>query len=70
VDKAIQECGKPAALMERTEKLEVVHTLEGEGIFLIRGAVDYVADVLGVSRPTIYNYLSELKSGERFGRNP
>jgi predicted transcriptional regulator YheO len=69
VDTAVQECGKPAPLMERAEKLEVVHTLDGEGVFLIRGAIDYVAEVLGVSRPTVYNYLSELKSGERFGRN-
>jgi len=69
VEKAVHNLGKPALLMERAEKLEVVRTLEDEGIFLIRGAVDYVADALGVSRPTIYNYLSELKSGERFGRN-
>ena len=53
--------------MQKAQKLEVVRTLNEEGMFLIRGAVDYVADSLSVSRPTIYNYLAELKSSERFG---
>jgi predicted transcriptional regulator YheO len=67
VEHAIEGCGKPVPLMEKTEKLEVVRMLEDAGIFLIRGSVDYVADALGVSRPTVYNYLAELRSTERFG---
>jgi len=69
VESTIEECGKPVPLMEKSEKLEVVSVLEDTGIFLIRGAVDYVADALGVSRPTVYNYLAELRSSERFGRS-
>ena len=51
------------------DELEIVRVLEDTGIFLIRGAVDYVADALGVSRPTVYNYLAELRSSERFGKS-
>lgn len=67
VEHAIEETGQPVPLMQKAHKLNVVRTLDDEGVFLIRGAVDYVADSLGVSRPTIYNYLAELKSSERFG---
>jgi predicted transcriptional regulator YheO len=66
VERAINECGKPAPLMDKSEKLEVVSSLERSGVFLIRGAVDYIADSLGVSRPTVYNYLAELRSSEQF----
>ncbi|MDD2481760.1 MAG: helix-turn-helix domain-containing protein, partial [Lutispora sp.] len=39
--------------------MNIVETLEDKGVFLIKGAVDYVAKVLCVSRYTIYNYLDE-----------
>ncbi|HSJ53146.1 MAG TPA: PAS domain-containing protein [Anaerolineae bacterium] len=67
VKRALDCLGQPIARVQKQEKLEVVRMLDQEGIFLIRGAVDYVADALGVSRPTVYNYLAELRNTERFG---
>ena len=68
VETAIARHDAPVPLMERSEKLEIVRWLETDGIFLIRGSVDYVADALGVSRPTIYNYLAESRSVQRLFR--
>lgn len=67
VEGAIEKIGEPVSLMQKAQKLEVVRLLDEEGVFLIRGAIEYIADALGASRPTIYNYLSELRNSERFG---
>ncbi len=47
------------------EKLRLVRSLEERGLFNIRGAVNQVANVLGVSRASIYNYRSSLDEKER-----
>jgi HTH domain len=49
--------GKRIADMSRTEKQQVVKFLDERGAFLIRRAVADVAERLGVTRFTIYNYL-------------
>jgi hypothetical protein len=49
--------GKRVTEMSRTEKQSVVRFLDDRGAFLIRRAVEDVADRLGVTRFTIYNYL-------------
>jgi predicted transcriptional regulator YheO len=43
------------------DKLHLIQSLEERGLFHIRGAVNRVADVLDVSRASIYNYRSSLK---------
>jgi predicted transcriptional regulator YheO len=48
--------------MARAQKVRVVHDLERRGIFLIKGAVDEVARLLGVSRYTVYNYRKEVSA--------
>ncbi|HEY1825711.1 MAG TPA: PAS domain-containing protein [Acidimicrobiales bacterium] len=62
VAQAIASVGIPAELMHKRHKKEVVNVLDARGLFLIRDAVDFVANELGVTRYTIYNYLNELKS--------
>jgi predicted transcriptional regulator YheO len=58
----IARIGVSVELMQKQHKFEVVRQLDERGFFLIRDAVDYVAEALGVTRYTIYNYLSDLKS--------
>ena len=48
--------------MEKEDKLVIVRRLDEKGVFLVKGAIDYVANILGVSRYTIYNYLDEVRS--------
>lgn len=52
------ELGQPLVELSREEKQAVVARLDDAGAFLLRRSVDEVADVLGVSRFTIYNYLN------------
>jgi len=64
VEAKIEEIGKPIAYMNKEEKVRVVQDLDHQGVFLIKGAIDYVADILCVSRYTIYNYLDETREGK------
>lgn len=59
--KTIERAGKPVAYMIKEEKVQIVKVLDDQGAFLIKGAIDYVANVLCVSRYTIYNYLDEIR---------
>ncbi|MFQ5693859.1 MAG: helix-turn-helix domain-containing protein, partial [Nitrospinota bacterium] len=59
IGEAAGAVGRPAPLMAREQKVRVVRDLERKGIFLIKGAVDEVARLLGVSRYTVYNYRKE-----------
>lgn len=61
VDTTVDAAGKPVVFMTKEEKVHVVQSLEAQGIFQVKGAVDYVAKVLCVSRYTIYNYLDEIR---------
>jgi hypothetical protein len=53
-----QELGLPLGEMSREQKQEAVRTLEARGAFDFRRSVETVADAMGVSRFTIYNYLN------------
>jgi len=44
----------------RAQKQAVVRQLDEQGAFLLRGAVDDMARIMGVSRITIYNYLNAI----------
>lgn len=61
VNSAINKYGKPVIYMTKEDKVEIVKKLEEQGTFRIKGAIDYLADVLCVSRYTIYNYLDEIR---------
>lgn len=60
---AVRKAGKQPVTMSREEKVQLVQSLEFQGAFLIRGAVEFVAKALGVSKFTVYNYLKEARSG-------
>ena len=59
---AEREIGTVASEWDRNEKQRVVRMLDERGAFLLRGAVDDIARIMGVSRITIYNYLNALES--------
>lgn len=67
IGKAIAEIGRPVHLMSKEDKVRTVHLLDEKGGFLIKGAVDKVANELNVSRYTIYNYLEEAKARKEEG---
>ncbi len=57
---AERELGTGASTWTRADKQRVVRMLDERGAFLLRGAVDDIANAMGVSRITIYNYLNAI----------
>ncbi|WP_461210920.1 helix-turn-helix transcriptional regulator [Desulfocurvus sp. DL9XJH121] len=62
MDDAMRKIGKHPGTMNRDERIRLVSVLDDYGAFLIKGMVDYVAERLGVSKFTIYNYLKAARA--------
>jgi hypothetical protein len=54
------ELGTPLASLTREDKQRAVQLLDEMGAFTLRRGVEDVADALGVSRFTVYNYLNAV----------
>lgn len=54
------ELGGPLDTLSREEKQHAVAKLDDLGAFRLRRSVEDVADALGVSRFTVYNYLNAV----------
>ncbi|MER7878442.1 PAS domain-containing protein [Streptomyces solisilvae] len=67
IDDAIRCTGVDVVKMKKKHKIQVVGLLQSKRIFLIKNSVEKVADALGVTRFTIYNYLNELSDGIQNG---
>ena len=61
VSRIESELGAPLAQLDRVSKQVAVRMLDEQGAFLLRKSIEYVADVMDVSRITIYNYLNAIK---------
>ncbi len=61
MEPVILEIGKQPVSMSKEEKIQLIQALEYQGVFLLKGAVEYLANLLGVSRYTVYNYLKEIR---------
>ncbi len=61
VSRVETEMGAPLGALDRVEKQVAVRMLDEQGAFLLRKSIEYVADVMGVSRITIYNYLNAIR---------
>lgn len=62
IQTAIRGTGKEPSEFTREDKIEVISQLDAKGTFLIRYSVDRVAELLHLSKYTIYGYLEEIKS--------
>lgn len=61
VDKIIRKTGKAVSSMGRDGKIEIVRELEGQGLFMIKGAIKLVAAELNVSKFAVYSYLEKVR---------
>lgn len=52
--------GAPLRELNRGDKQAALVVLEGRGAFTIRNAADDLAEMLGISRVTLYNYLNAV----------
>jgi hypothetical protein len=55
-----RELGGSLPSLGREEKQQAIRRLDELGAFTVRRAVEDVADAMGVSRITVYNYLNAL----------
>ena len=62
IEQVERELGGKLPDLSREDKQRAVHLLDDRGAFLLRRAVEDVADALGVSRITVYNYLNAIRS--------
>jgi len=58
-----RELGAPLADLDRVDKQRAVKLLSDRGAFGLRRSVEQVAEALGVSRFTVYNYLNRPEAG-------
>ncbi|HXW91340.1 MAG TPA: PAS domain-containing protein [Terriglobales bacterium] len=67
IQNAIASVGKQTSEMTREDKVAIVAYLEAKGAFLIRYSVERVAELLGMTKYTIYNYLDEIRKNQEKG---
>lgn len=51
--------------LKKESKIELIEFMEQKGIFLIKGAVDKVAEKLDISKVTVYSYLDQIKKSNK-----
>lgn len=59
--KAVESTGHTLDTLDKEDKVAVVRYLDNKGAFLIKKSAERVADFLGISRFTVYNYLNEAQ---------
>lgn len=57
------EMGAPLEGLSRADKQAAVRLLDESGAFLLKRSIEDVAERMGVSRITIYNYLNAIRAG-------
>jgi hypothetical protein len=60
IDTVEREIGCRVLDMNREQKQLAIRLLDERGAFILRRAVEDVADAMGVSRITVYNYLNAI----------
>ena len=66
---AVQSTGRQLAMLTKEDKVAVGRYLDEKGAFLIKKSAEKVADFLGISRFTVYNYLNEGNGTKESGED-
>ncbi len=61
IDDVAEEMGTPLAELSRADKQRAVRMLEERGAFAYRRSAETIAEAIGVSRFTVYNYLNRSR---------
>jgi predicted transcriptional regulator YheO len=64
VREGIAVVGKPVRFMNKKDRLQVIEYIESRGVLKMQKGVQAVAQYLGISRYTVYNYLNELNENK------
>lgn len=58
----LREIGKPLHHLDREDRVHIVRELDKAGVFNLRGSAETVAQELGVSRASVYSYLTAARA--------
>jgi D-arginine utilization repressor len=58
----LHEINAPLHALTRAQKIEAVRVLDSQHLFATRNATQHVAQILEVSRATVYNWLNEARN--------
>lgn len=58
----VAEVGKHPATMSVDEKTQLITYLEENGVFQLKGSVEEVGQLMGVTKFTVYNYLKRIRN--------
>lgn len=61
----VEEVGKHPTTMNVEEKTQLISYLEDNGTFQLKGSVDQVALMMGVTKFTVYNYLKKIRKSHQ-----
>lgn len=61
IENTLLDMGSPINEISREDKIHFVKQLDEKGIFLIQGSVERIAEILGVTKQTVYNYLEIIR---------
>lgn len=48
--------------MQKEDRIRIITKLDEQGVFLVKGAIKIMANILKVSKYAVYNYLEEIRS--------
>ncbi len=65
IAETVSELENDLPILSRDDKVDLIARLDAKGIFQVKRAVPILADQLGLSRATVYNYLSEARDGQK-----
>jgi predicted transcriptional regulator YheO len=65
-EQVVAEIGKPIESFGMEEKIGVVRALEERGVFLIKGALEYLSAYLKISKYTTYSYLQKIRAENEY----
>lgn len=68
-EEALGIVGKPVDGMNKQDRLALIRLLKERHVFDIQKSIPFVAEKLGVSRHTVYNYLHELDKEAQGGQH-
>lgn len=64
--------GLDVASLGQSDRVDVIRHLNGNGVFMLKGAVACAATALGISEPSVYRYLQKFarRANEQNGARP
>jgi len=64
LDHVSKNLSKKMKLLSKEEKIDVVGKLNEMGTFTVKGTIWYLANIMGISVPTLYRYIASAKRTE------